>query len=46
MEMMEVQATQFVRVAAQGIDEHVGDAGDAGEVDMIPAPDAAHGFIG
>jgi len=33
-------------VAAQGIDEHVGDAGDAGKVDMIPAPDAAHGFIG
>ena len=45
MEMMEMQVTQFPGPAAQGVDEDVGDAGDRREMDVIPAPDAADGFV-
>ncbi len=46
MEMMEVQVPQHAGLAAQGVDERVGNAGDAGKVDVIPVPDALHGLIG
>ena len=45
VEVVEVEVLEFTRPAAQGVDEDVRDAGDAGEVDVIPAPDAADGFV-
>ena len=38
VEMMEMNPTQFSRPAAQGVYQDMRYAGNAGEVDMIPAP--------
>ena len=46
MEMVEVQVLQLCGTAAEGLDEDVRHAGDAGQVDVVAAADGFDGLVG